>query len=371
MNKRILNVLYHNQLVGNLIMADRYHAAFQYSKEWLNNGFSISPFLLPLTDKLYIGSDKPFFDGLHGVFSDSLPDGWGRLLVDRILRRNGINPLTLSPVDRLAIVGSSGMGALTYEPEFVLTEQSKDISIDYLAEECRKILFNEETDNLDEIFLKGGSSGGARPKALIDIEKEAWIVKFPNKEDDENIGLQEYNYSLCAKKCGINISESRLFPSKIYKTGIFGTKRFDRKNHKRLHMVSVCGLLETSHRIPSLDYNDLLKLTYILTKNNEDVFQLFKYMCFNVFAHNRDDHSKNFSFLYNEDQKCWNIAPAYDLTYSNSINGWHATTVNGNGENPDITDIMAVAKKAGLNLNTCKNTALEIREIVNTDLACN
>lgn len=364
MKRKILNVRYKKEHVGTLVMADEYRAAFQYTNEWIKNGFSISPFLLPLNEKLYMGSEKQFFDGLHGVFSDSLPDGWGKLLVDRVLRKNGINPIGLNPVDRLAVVGESGMGALTYEPEFVVIDQNQEMTLDVLAEECRKVLYDEETDSLDALFLKGGSSGGARPKALLDIDGEAWIVKFPNREDSANIGKQEYDYSLCARECNVDMTETRLFSSNIYKTGIFGTKRFDRMRNERIHMVSVCGLLETSHRIPSLDYNDLMKINYYLTRDNEEQIRLFRYMCFNVFAHNRDDHSKNFSYLYDAETGKWHLAPAYDLTYSNSINGWHATTVNGNGENPTLTDILEVAQLAGINKNIAKNIAEEIRRKV-------
>ncbi len=128
------------------------------------------------------------------------------------------------------------------------------------------------------------------------------------------------------------------------------------------------GLLETSHRIPNLDYNDLMQLTLNLTKNFEEVEKLFRLMCFNVFSHNRDDHSKNFSFIYNEDLNKWLLSPAYDLTYSYSINGEHATTINGNGINPDLNDILKVAEKIGLDKKKAECIATEIEEIVKKDL---
>ena len=166
--------------------------------------------------------------------------------------------------------------------------------------------------------------------------------------------------------------ETKLFPSKI-SSGYFGVKRFDRKKSstdtiRKVHMISVSGLLETSHRIPNLDYNDLMQLTLNLTKNFEEVEKLFRLMCFNVFSYNRDDHSKNFSFIYNEEFEKWELSPAYDLTYSYSINGEHATTVNGNGVNPDLKDILKVAKKIGLDEKKAKNIAIEIEEIIKKDL---
>ena len=373
MNKiKSLQVFYNEKKVGTLALMKNNIVAFEYDNEWLNNGFSISPFSLPLKKQVFIPKIDPF-DGLYGVFSDSLPDGWGRLLVDRMLNSQNINPREISQIDRLAIVGETGMGALSYKPEYNLLED-KDYQEDYdnLALSCKKILNTEHSADLDNLFRLGGSSGGARPKILTKIDNEDWIIKFPSSLDDNNIGELEYLYSVCAKKCKIDIPETKLFPSKI-SSGYFGIKRFDRKKLstgtiRKLHMISVSGLLETSHRIPNLDYNDLMQLTLNLTKSFEEVEKLFRLMCFNVFSHNRDDHSKNFSFIYNEDLNKWELSPAYDLTYSYSINGEHATTINGNGVNPSLNDILKVAEKIGLDKKKAEKIAIEIRETVRKDL---
>ena len=199
-------------------------------------------------------------------------------------------------------------------------------------------------------------------------KREYWIIKFPSSGDRENIGRQEYDYSLCAKKCGIQMSETRLFPSAVCQ-GYFGTKRFDRfkdagKNEKRIHMISVSALLETSHRIPNLDYNILMRLTLEITKNFTQVEQLYRLMCFNVFAHNRDDHSKNFTYLYDAQAEKWVLSPAYDLTYSYSLNGEHATTVNGEGQNPGLKDLIAVAKNIGISEATARSVAFDVHDCV-------
>lgn len=373
MNKiKSLQVFYNEKKVGTLALMKNNIVAFEYDNEWINNGFSISPFSLPLKKQVFIPKIDPF-DGLYGVFSDSLPDGWGRLLVDRMLNSQNINPREISQIDRLAIVGETGMGALSYKPEYNLLED-KDYQEDYdnLALSCKKILNTEHSADLDNLFRLGGSSGGARPKILTKIDNEDWIIKFPSSLDDNKIGELEYLYSVCAKKCKIDIPETKLFPSKI-SSGYFGIKRFDRKKLstgtiRKLHMISVSGLLETSHRIPNLDYNDLMQLTLNLTKSFEEVEKLFRLMCFNVFSHNRDDHSKNFSFIYNEDLNKWELSPAYDLTYSYSINGEHATTINGNGVNPSLNDILKVAEKIGLDKKKAEKIAIEIRETVRKDL---
>lgn len=359
-----LDVYYHDRHVGTMALYKNRLAAFEYSNEWLRDGFSISPFSLPLEKKVFMPNIDPF-EGLFGVFADSLPDGWGRLLVDRLMRRNGIDPMGIGSLERLAIVGSSGMGALTYRPVIDMKASKDVLSLDEIAAECEKILNTEESANLDFLFENGGSSGGARPKILTKVDGEDWIIKFPSSDDSRDIGLEEYNYALRARECGIQMSEVRLFPSEKT-SGYFGTKRFDRNDdteNGKLHMISAAGLLETSHRIPNLDYNLLMKLTLTLTGSMEECEKLYRLMCFNVFAHNRDDHSKNFTYIYNEKEQKWSLSPAYDLTYSSSLGGEHATTINGNGSNPGMNDILAVAKNIGISTAKAKRIAEEIREV--------
>jgi serine/threonine-protein kinase HipA len=248
-----------------------------------------------------------------------------------------MNSAEVDAVNRLAIVGASGMGALTYRPESNLSLTQSELSLDEIAAECRNIFESNNSDNLDELLRMGGSSGGARPKIFYKLDGQEWIIKFPSSQDKDNIGVQEYEYSLCARKCGI-------------------------------HMISVSALLETSHRIPNLDYNILMKLTLRLTNDYKQVEQMFRLMCFNVFSHNRDDYSKNFSFLYSEDESRWILSPAYDLTFSNSIGGEHATTDNGNGKNPGMKELLAVAKNIKLDHNKARSIAEEIHDIVSENL---
>lgn len=365
-----LKVSYHGRKVGTMVLYKNFLAAFEYDKAWLADGFSISPYSLPLRQQVFMPKPEAF-DGLFGVFADSLPDGWGRLLVDRLLLKNKLNPAILTQMDRLGIVGSSGMGALTYEPEIKLEDKTSDIELDSIAAECSKMLTTEYSDDLDTLFKLGGSSGGARPKILTEIDGEEWIIKFPANDDNKNIGRQEYEYSQCAKECGIHMADTKLFASAVC-SGYFGTKRFDRvktsNGMERVHMVSVAGLLETSHRIPNLDYDILMKLTLDLTKDFSEVEKLYRLMCFNIFAHNRDDHSKNFSYLYDEHKNAWVLAPAYDLTFSYSLGGEHATTVHGNGKNPGMADILDVAKVIGISSIKAKSIAETVHECVNERL---
>jgi len=357
--------------VGTLATYQGRFVAFEYADNWVQTGFSISPFILPLEKKLFIPKHN-IFDGIFGVFADSLPDGWGRLLVDRMLVKMHINPYEVDTLNRLAIVGDSGMGALTYFPKHIHESVDVKAEYDHIANECKKVLESEYSDDLDKLFLLGGSSGGARPKILTEIDEEDWIIKFPASTDRKNSGEIEYRYSLCAKKCGLDMAKTQLFSSKQC-SGYFGTKRFDRVNQgngikKRIHMMSVSALLEVSHRVPALDYNSLMQLTLELTKDYSEVEKMFKLMCFNVFAHNRDDHSSNFSFLFDENTKKWKMAPAYDLTHSSSIGGEHATCINGNGRDPTMADLLTVAEKIGLEKKKAKKITEQIQQTVQEDL---
>ena len=364
-----LEVWLNDRKVGVLANTNQRVTAFEYDSHWIADGYSISPFSLPLEKKVFVSKMEPF-DGLFGVFADSLPDGWGRLLADRILLSQKINPNDVSPLQRLAIVGDSGMGALSYKPEQKLTGEIQEEDLDKLAYACKKILEQDYSEDLDTLFALGGSSGGARPKILTEYQGEPWLIKFPSTYDRDNIGYEEFCYAECAKECGIQVEETKLFASKKC-SGYFGVRRFDRKqgdSKKKIHMITVSGLLETSHRIPNLDYHTLMKLTWIMTKDYSEVEQMYRRMCFNVFAHNRDDHSKNFSFLYDEENGRWKLAPAYDMTYSSSIGGEHATCVDGNGRNPGIREVVNVGETAKIPKAKAEEIAREIQFKVNNCL---
>lgn len=365
-NKKI-NVLYDERLVGTIAEISNRKTAFEYSDEWLETGFSISPFSLPLKKQVFI-PNKDYFNGLFGVFADSLPDAWGRLLLERLLKQRGKEVYEYTLLDRLAIVGGSGMGALTYEPQLEMTIDSKTDDLDELESQCRKILNTEYSEKLDELYRLGGTSGGARPKIMTKIDDSYWIIKFPAHVDKKESGKMEYDYSICAKKCGIEMSETKLFESSKCK-GYFGTKRFDRQQingkTRHIHMVTAAALFEIDFEQPSLDYHSLMKLTKIITNDNkEDIENMYRRMCFNVFAHNRDDHSKNFTFLYDDINDSWRLSPAYDLTFSNTYYGEHTTMVDGNGRNPGMKELVNVGVQAGMNRDICLGIAEKIKKLV-------
>lgn len=242
-----IEVIYDNRLVGRLALTKEGLCAFEYSAEWLNTGFSISPFELPLRSGVFIAKPRPF-EGEFGVFDDCLPDGWGVLILDRYLQQNGINPHTLSLLDRLALVGSTGRGALEFRPDKSVVSKQEYADFEKLALNAEQILDSEDYtgEGIEEFQYRGGSPGGARPKIFTRFEDKEWMVKFRAKRDSKRIGVDEYNYSLLAKKCGIEMPETRLFEEKY-----FGVERFDRTPSGKLHVVSVAGLIGADYRLPA------------------------------------------------------------------------------------------------------------------------
>ncbi len=232
---------------------------------------------------------------------------------------------------------------------------------DTLANECNKILDSKTSDQLDLLYKLAGSSGGTRPKILLKESEGEWIVKFPARHDDAICGKREYDYYLCARDCGINVSYSELIPSSVC-DGYFKTKRFDRVEHNKIFTSTFAGILNVDYNMPTCDYATYFKLINMLTKENiEDVKQMYKQMCFNVLNHNRDDHTKNFSFIHTEDYS-WRLAPAYDITYSTTYYGEQTTSVNGKGKDISDDDLISIGVGAGLKKTYCRETLDEIRD---------
>jgi len=337
----------------------------------------LSPFKLPLRSGA-IACDDNTFEALLGIFNDSLPDGWGRLLLDQKLTKVGINPHTMTSLDRLCCTGSNGMGALMYEPEISNSEARTHLKdLDIIADECVHFLDSDDDKHIDDLLVMNGSCAGARPKILVSISSDKklevtqsnpktshdnWIIKFRSSSDQKDIGCIEYAYHLMAQEAGLDVPKAKLFKSKKC-DGFFGVKRFDRQKSSFVHMHTICGLLYADHRVPSLDYEILLKATRYLTKDIQECEKQFRQMVFNIFSHNRDDHSKNFSFSMDKNGK-WTVSPAYDLTFSSGPVGQHSTTILGEGKNPSISHMLKLAEIVSIKPKTALTIIDEVKTAV-------
>ena len=344
--------------VGTLYQKGR-DTAFEYAPSFLARGINPAPFRLPVKEGVNVfdwsGGMETF-----GMFEDSLPDGWGRRLVDVMFKkRNGRLPIVL---ERLACVGTCGMGALIYEPEEKVGCGDVEFDLAKIAEDAIAFDAGLAEEVLPQVRRAGGSSGGARPKAFIGFNPstgevcaeanelpdgyEHWMVKFNTAHDGATAGEREWRYYQTAISAGVQMAPCRLIKTKA--GDFFATKRFDRTDDgRRLHLASAAGLLHANFRVPGDEYGVLFKLTDALTRDYSAKMELFGRVALNVLAHNRDDHLKNFAFLMDENGK-WTLAPFFDFTYSEGPNGWHTLSVAGEGANPGEADLLRLARDVGL-----------------------
>ncbi len=343
--------------VGNLVMDTDRMIYFKYDDDFLDKGLNISPIVLNY-DGTIRKPKTSIFDSLYGVFADSLPDGWGRLLMDRYFQNHQKQLSDITPLDRLSLIGRYGMGALEYFPEsFEQEDLSNNIDIDSLYAETQNVLDNVTSENrIDYLYQMGGSSGGARPKVLIHYNFDTNIIsneivensgslpcilKFPSSNDLLDIANIEYAYYLMAIDAGIEISRSALVSSSKGRQ-FFITQRFDRINTGKLHMHSAAGLLHDDFRYSTMDYGHLMDAAFRLEKSVLAYEKILRIAYFNLVTNNRDDHSKNFSFLM-DSFGIWRVAPAYDLTYSATSHGYHSTSYDGESKNPSVAHIKSLA----------------------------
>lgn len=342
--------------VGELVSDER-KIFFRYYPSFIESGLEISPFKLKLSHEIFTAPADPF-EGLFGVFADSLPDGWGRLLLDRALMERGMLIEDVTPLKRLSYVGKHGMGALIYQPAIeTQDEHEKKIELDSIAKEMNRVLEGNSSDVIEELYQLGGSSGGARPKILVGYNAktkhlvhgidnlppgyEHWLIKFPSSVDRRDVANIEFAYSKMAAAAGIEMSPCRLFEGKSGRQ-YFGTKRFDRTAKGKLHMHSAAGMMHDNFRLSNLDYGHLMDCAFHLERHVGAYEKVLRLAAFNVFAHNRDDHSKNVSYLMDGSGK-WKLAPAYDLIFSNSSHGFHSTLIMGEGRNPGKEHLLKLA----------------------------
>ncbi len=379
-----------NQLVGAIAWQDdRGYAVFEYHPDFPRSGLDIAPLHMPLAAALAGDGIFAFpelarrtYLGLPGMLADALPDKYGRSVIDAWLARQGRDPLSFSPVERLCYTASRAMGALEFAPALTKRkEKAQPVEIAELVALAQNVVNQrhdlavqlgaaDDADALSEILSVGTSAGGARPKAIIAINEQGhvlsgqakvpsnyqhWILKFDGVTDLElgepaEYGRIEYAYYQMARLAGIDMMECRLLEENS--RAHFMTRRFDRVDGRKLHMQSLCGIAHFDFNEAGLySYEQAFSVMRKLRLTKKDAAEQFRRMVFNVAAKNLDDHTKNISFLMDEDGH-WTLSPAFDLTYAHNPAGlWtnqHQMSINGKRDNLKRDDLLAVGNSISL-----------------------
>ena len=372
-------------------------ASFEFDNDFMDSGIEVSPFRMPLGRNIYefptlIG--EPFY-GMPGLVSDSLPDRFGNAVIEQWLMSLGKSLSDFTAIDRLCYTGKRGMGALEYVPASTdIKDIDENINIKEMVKFASDILADREeitlkaNDNLTyaQLVQVGSSAGGARAKAVIAWNEKTnevrsgqtqlgpgydyWLLKFDNVSKNGDHGLEdkpeytliEYAYYLMARKAGITMNECRIYNSED--DHHFMTKRFDRKDGKKLHMQSLGALTHISYQDPGACGYELAAM-YMkeLGLSYKEIEQFYRRMVFNCLAVNQDDHVKNISFIMDKTGK-WMLSPAYDITFSyNPTNKWlraHQMTVNGKTMKIGLADLLESGSKMGIKERRCKAIINEV-----------
>ncbi|WP_236196743.1 type II toxin-antitoxin system HipA family toxin [Pseudomonas glycinae] len=342
-------------LVSTTAITGRPLIVFEYSDEAKNRGLELSAYRLPLEGPK-LRRDFPLHQlGLPGPVYDALPDGWGMLLMDRLFKRRGLNSARIGPLERLAYIGNNAMGAMSFEPVAPeALEPQVEVSIDLLAAEVQEVLKGEGGEFLQQLLLVGGSPQGARPKALVYRDPrtgifttiarsgfEAWLVKFPARQEHPEVCAIEMVYAECLRMCGIKTPETQYFslPNGL---AAFATRRFDREDDLRVPMQSLAAFTAADFQnAGALDYVNFLRATHLCTNDVREKALAFERVIFNVAFNNRDDHPKNFAYIMSKSGQ-WTLAPAYDVTFCEGPGGYHQMDVMG--------EALEIGRKAMLDL---------------------
>ncbi len=361
---------------------------FEYEQAFLDTRLNLSPLKLPFTRDTYINNDEKYFQTLAGVFFDSLPDKFGTKVMERYYESKGKIAHDLTVLQKLIYIGSTGMGALEYEPSEEFLDDFKSIEpleIRELYESTKKIVKGETNQTIQEILKLMGSSiqaGGARPKATVgwnkkeniisnsqlkDNDYEQWLVKFDGV-DENNIPTDftklEYVYMSMAKECGINIPEIALINDKDLNH--FAIKRFDRDNSSKLHMHSLASMVHVNFNEPlHYSYDEAMRVVRFITKDAKAVKEFYKRALFNVLARNQDDHAKNTSFLMDKKGE-WSLSPAYDITYANGNHYTknHQMSIVGKINNFTREDLITLGTNMGIKKSKAEEVIDSTAEVV-------
>ena len=394
----IVEVRAWHQLVGAVALDPKLnYYAFEYAPAFVSAGIELAPITMPLADARhpFIFPDLPelTYKRLPAMLADSLPDDFGNSLVNAWMANQGVATGDITALDRLSYMGKRAMGALEFRPVRGPTaRRASAIELSELVESARRAVHGELDDDphataaLKQLISVGTSAGGARAKAAIawnpdtneiragqfDVDPgwEHWLLKFDGIGRDNELGESqgygriEYAYHLMATEAGIVMSPCRLLEEGG--RAHFMTKRFDREGNAKLHTQSLCGMAQLDYRAKGVhDYSQVFSVMRLLKMNAAAFEQAFRRVAFNVMAKNCDDHTKNVSFILRE-QKRWELASAYDLTYAYNPKGeWtyqHLMSVNGRFEHVRREDLLILADR--FQIGAAARLLAEVRDAV-------
>ena len=352
-------------LVSTTAITGRPQIMFEYSEEAKRRGLELSSYTLPLDGPPLRRGFASHQLGLPGPVYDSLPDGWGMLLMDRLFRRRGLKTARIGPLERLTYVGNNAMGAMSFEPVAPdRQEPEAHIPLELLAEEIQDVLSGEGGEFLQTLMLVGGSPQGARPKALVYRDPqsgafttaaepgfEAWLIKFPAKDEHPEVCAIEMVYAECLRTCGIQTPDTQYFslPNGL---AAFASKRFDRMGGQRVPMQSLAVFTGADYKSPgALDYVNFLRATQMCTNDVREKAIAFERAVFNVAFNNRDDHPKNFAYIMSP-SGAWQLAPAFDVTFCEGPGGYHQMDVMGEALEIDRDTMLRLADEAEVSAQT-------------------
>lgn len=359
------------QRIGTLFEAPRTPVVYEWDRSFLLNSIELSPINFKKTPEV-IECQRTLFEGLPGLFADCVPDGWGKILLKHGLANKGITASDISPLDALAYIGNSGMGALAFEPEMNKSNEwaKGKLSLADLEKGIAPILEGTPSAVLEAFIANGASPNGMRPKIILKESKgrfyssnaqvpgDEWLIKFRATVDPVGIGKLEYVYSKMAKAAGIDLPETRLFESEG--KYFFGVKRFDRTLAGRVHVHTLSGMLHSNPGNFTVDYEHFAKVTQLLTRDVREVQKVIRLAAFNVYSCNQDDHSKNVAFQMDKNGS-WKVAPAYDLTFHKTAYSEHKMLLNGQGR-PKEEDVIKFAQTFGLTSQKAKAISEQVKD---------
>lgn len=375
---RAVEVRYHDRAVGAVAVDPGTGLpVFEYFPDWLSSPENLAPLVLPPSagPQTFPELRGTSLRGAPGLVADSLPGTFADLLTNAWLARQGIQPGQISVVDRLGYVGARGVGALTFHPHVHEDgdEATTVVDLSEAADTARSAIsgtlrLDQAATTLEHLLDTSGSAGGARAKAMIAIGPdeelrsgqhdapdgyEHWLLKFdvaPGQEKGETTGYPqvEYAYHLMALDAGLPMTECRLL--EVGGLSHFLTRRFDRRGPtERLHVQSLAAMMHLPPEHPGAhSYEQFLQAGLRLDLDVEDRRHAFRHVVFNVAAAVRDDHTKNFAFLYVDGH--WRLAPAFDLTFPFiDGGGWlptHQLTIGGSVDGAPRSVLLELAERA-------------------------